>query len=236
MSEPGRESPHTRARIRGLPHLRWWLACGLGALAVIAIAAGITMVVTPSAPQPGGGQPAVAAPWPAPPTSHPASVQPADKPAPAPPTVPAQRPGTVRLPDGATARLVRKEVTADGTLPILNGVDEATWSGAKLGGASGAAVFSGHVNWNGVTGPFAQLWRIAAGNTVSVVNTSGGQWIYRVTDVLTLHKNELPTQAQPLLGQDGPHRLVLVTCGDYIAGTDGYRDNRIVTAELVAQP
>ncbi|PXY27653.1 class F sortase [Prauserella muralis] len=149
----------------------------------------------------------------------------------------AQPPGTVRLPEGGTAQLVRREVTADGTLPIPDGLEEATWWGAKLGAARGAALLAGHVNWAGRTGPFEELWRARRGQSVTVVDARGGRWVYRVTDVLTVHKTRLPAHAQRLFAQDGPHRLVLVTCGgDYVGGTDGYEDNRIVTAALVTRP
>jgi hypothetical protein len=52
-----------------------------------------------------------------------------------------------------------------------------------------------------------------------------------------VHKTKLAEQAEKLFGPDGPHRLVLVTCGgEYVGGTDGYEDNRIVTASLVSRP
>ncbi|RZQ60473.1 class F sortase [Amycolatopsis suaedae] len=148
-----------------------------------------------------------------------------------------QQPGTIKLPEGGTATLVRRELTPDGTLPIPEGLDEATWWGAGLGASKGAALLSGHVNWKGKKGPFDELWRSRNGQEVSVIDSSGGQWLYKVTDIVTVHKDDLPAQAAELFGQDGDHRLVLVTCGgDYVGGTDGYRDNRIVTAELVKRP
>ncbi|WP_084628628.1 class F sortase [Amycolatopsis nigrescens] len=148
---------------------------------------------------------------------------------------PGQQPGTVRLPDGGTAKLVRREVTRNGTLPIPRGLEEASWWGAKLGAPKGASLLSGHVNWGGTKGPFDQLWRIRAGQNVTVLDARGLPWIYRVDEIVTLHKDELPKHAPQLFGQDGPPRLVLVTCGgDYVGGTDGYRDNRVVTASLVS--
>ncbi|WP_243859646.1 class F sortase [Amycolatopsis arida] len=198
-------------------------------LAVAAVAAGVLVLVRPwAAPPEPTAPPPAAAPLVEPPaatTSAPVRQ------------VAAQRPGTVRLPEGGTATLVRRELTADGTLPIPDSLGEATWWGAELGAGHGAALLSGHVNWNRRKGPFDELWRIRSGQEVIVLDTAGGRWVYRVTDVLTLHKDELPAHAQRLFGQDGPHRLVLVTCGgDYVGGTDGYRDNRIVTAELVSRP
>ncbi|RSN26401.1 sortase [Streptomyces sp. WAC 05977] len=148
-----------------------------------------------------------------------------------------QAPGTVRLPGGGTAKLIRKELTADGTLPIPEGLDEATWWGAKLGADQGASLLSGHVNWKGKKGPFDELWRLKTGQQVDVVDTDGGKWVYKIGEVVTVHKTKLAEQSEKLFGPDGPHRLVLVTCGgEYVGGTDGYEDNRIVTASLVSRP
>ncbi|WP_307849769.1 class F sortase [Qaidamihabitans albus] len=213
---------------------RRYVAGGLGTLAVAAVLAGVLVLTS------GTDEPASHA-APAPPTAPTAAATPAatepSRASSAPPTAAAQPPGTVRLPEGGTARLVRRELTADGTLPIPDGLDEATWWGAKLGAEHGAALLSGHVNWADRTGPFDELWRSREGRRVTVVDIAGGRWVYRITDVLTLHKDELAGHAERLFGQDGPHRLVLVTCGgDYVGGTDGYEDNRIVTAELVARP
>ncbi|MFJ8917162.1 class F sortase [Amycolatopsis sp. NPDC102389] len=148
-----------------------------------------------------------------------------------------QAPGTVRLPGGGTAKLIRKELTADGTLPIPEGLDEATWWGAKLGADQGASLLSGHVNWKGKKGPFDELWRLKTGQEVNVVDTDGGKWVYKIGEIVTVHKTKLAEQAEKLFGPDGPHRLVLVTCGgEYVGGTDGYEDNRVVTASLVSRP
>ncbi|MEQ0560954.1 class F sortase [Amycolatopsis sp. NEAU-NG30] len=209
--------------------LRNALAAVSAALAVAAFAAGIVLLTwLPAAPQ------VVAAP---PPGSLPGenaapAVLPADR-----ENAAQQRPGTVRLPSGATARLVRTELTDTGVLPIPRGLGDAAWWGAKLGADRGAALLSGHVNWEGQRGPFDELWRMHAGELVSVVDARGGRWVYRVADVVTLPKEQLPAQAAKWFGQDGPHRLVLVTCGgDYVGGTEGYDENRLVTAELVTRP
>lgn len=148
-----------------------------------------------------------------------------------------QAPGTVRLPEGGTATLIRKEVTENGSLPIPEGLDEATWWGAEVGAAKGVTLLSGHVNWKGALGPFDELWRDHAGAEITVADTAGGHWTYRVTEAVTVPKDALPAQAGRLFDQAGPHRLVLVTCGgDYVGGTEGYQDNRIVTAEPVSGP
>jgi LPXTG-site transpeptidase (sortase) family protein len=142
-----------------------------------------------------------------------------------------QTPGTVRLADGGTATLVRKDVV-DGVLPVPDGVREATWWGAPFDGQAGATVLAGHVNWKGATGPFAQLWSARLGDQVTVVDASGRVFTYRVRQLVTVHKDELPARAAELFGQDGAHRLVLVTCGGrWVGGRDGYEENRVVIAD-----
>lgn len=143
-----------------------------------------------------------------------------------------QRPGTIRLPGGGTAKLVREEVGPDAVLPVPENLDEATWWGAGLGAPSGASVFAGHVDWQGRTGPFAQLWDMRIGERVTITDTDGTVWNYRVTQLVTVHKDQLPARAPELFGQSGAHRIVLVTCGGrWIGGTTGYADNRVVIAE-----
>jgi len=212
------------------PFGRKWVAGGLGVLAVAAIAVGVVVATSP-------GESVGVAAGPQPAQTQPSSsvAEPAPNPPPAP--GPGQSPGTVRLPQGGTAALVRKEITEDGTLPIPESLHEATWWGAALGAPQGVALLSGHVNWKGRIGPFDELWRDATGDEIAVVDTGGGHWEYRVVDAVTVHKDELPSRAEKLFDQLGPHRLVLVTCGgDYVGGTNGYEDNRIVTAELVSRP
>lgn len=156
--------------------------------------------------------------------------------APPPPAEPPkQQPGTVRLPEGGLATLVREEVTADGALPIPEGVGEATWWGVDLGAAEGATVLAGHVDWKGVTGPFDELWRMAVGQEVTVVDTAGRAFRFRVSRVEAVRKDALPSRAVELFGPRGGHRLVLVTCGGrWVGGDTGYEENQVVTATPVS--
>ena len=143
----------------------------------------------------------------------------------------AQLPNTIRLPKGGTAYLVHVQVANDGSLPIPSGVNQAVWWGTGLNAPSGATVFAGHVNWAGAIGPFAELWQDNAGAVITVRDNSGTQWRYQVTQVLTLNKDQLPQQAPTLFSPSGPPRIVLATCGgEWVGGTLGYADNRIVVA------
>lgn len=167
-----------------------------------------------------------------PPASPPPATTTTAPPPPAEP--PKQQPGTVRLPAGGLATLVREEVTADGALPIPEGVGEATWWGVDLGAAEGATVLAGHVDWKGVTGPFDELWRMAVGQEVTVVDTAGRTFEFEVSKVEAVRKEALPSRAVDLFGPRGQHRLVLVTCGGrWVGGDTGYEENQVVTATPV---
>ncbi len=90
------------------------------------------------------------------------------------------------------------------------------------------------VNWNGRTGPFAELWDVSVGQRVTVTGRRGREFTYRVSELVTVDKDELPRRATELFGQGGDHRLVLVTCGGrFVGGEQGYSENRIVIAEPV---
>jgi hypothetical protein len=142
-----------------------------------------------------------------------------------------QLPNTIRLPRGGTAYLVHVQVANDGSLPIPSGVDQAVWWGTGLDAKAGATVFAGHVNWAGVTGPFAELWQDQIGAVITVRDNSGAQLRYRVTQVLTLNKSTLPKQAPALFAATGPQRIVVATCGgEWVGGTLGYADNRVMVA------
>lgn len=142
-----------------------------------------------------------------------------------------QLPNTIRLPRGGTAYLVHVEVASDGSLPIPSGVDQAVWWGTGLNAAAGATVFAGHVNWAGVTGPFAELWQDQVGAVISVRDNAGNQLRYKVTQVMTLDKSQLPQQAPALFSPTGPQRIVVATCGgEWVGGSLGYADNRVLVA------
>lgn len=69
---------------------------------------------------------------------------------------------------------------------------------------------------------------------MTILDTAGNRFAYRVAEVLTLDKDTLPRRAAELFDQQGPHRLVLVTCGGrWVGGATGYESNRIVTANRI---
>ena len=150
---------------------------------------------------------------------------------------PARTPAQLALPGGGTAKLVQEDLDAAGALKIPEGLDEAAWWGAKLGADHGVALLSGHVNWKGKKGPFNELWQVKQGQEVKLTDAAGGAWVYRVDATETIHKSELAGRSEQLFDPDGPHKLLLVTCGgEYVGGSEGYEDNRVVTASLVSRP
>ncbi|MBE8517556.1 class F sortase [Amycolatopsis sp. H6(2020)] len=216
----------------------------LGAATVLAAQFGAAVVTAPpvavvtgtALPAAGAAGAAAAVPSPSPTATAPATpaapaAQTPSSAAP-PPSPPPQRPGTVRLPAGGTATLVRKDLGPGGELPVPTDLGQATWWGASLDAAGGASVFAGHVNWRGATGPFAELWNARIGTDVTIVDSAGKTWRYRISQLVTVHKSDLPARADNLFGPSGPHRVVLVTCGGrWVGGSDGYEENRVVIAD-----
>ncbi|WP_103355697.1 class F sortase [Amycolatopsis sp. CA-128772] len=240
--EPPAGGPEPPAPKRGRGRLLAGFA--LGAATVLAVEFGSSVVtaspaaVVAGTALPAAGAAGVAAPAPPPSpspvatTSTPPAAPAAQTSSTAAPPPSRQRPGTVRLPGGGTATLVRMDLGPDGELPIPADLGQATWWGASLDAASGASVFAGHVNWRGATGPFAELWSARIGAEVTIVDSAGRTWRYRISQLVTVHKSDLPARADYLFGPSGPHRVVLVTCGGrWVGGSDGYEENRVVIAD-----
>lgn len=199
---------------------RWWIAGVAGAFLVAAVVATLLIFT-------GKDEPAVANG-----TSTPtaAAEQPARQDT-------GQTPSQLSLPGGGAAKLVQEDLDAAGALKIPEGLDEAAWWGAKLGADHGVALLSGHVNWKGKKGPFNELWQVKQGQDVKLTDATGGAWVYRVDATETIHKSELAGRSEQLFDPDGPHKLLLITCGgEYVGGSEGYEDNRVVTASLVTRP
>ena len=197
-----------------------WLAVGFVVAALVA-----TLLIITGKDEPAVANGPAAAPTPTAPATA-TQVQQQDT---------GKAPATVALPGGGSAKLVAEDLDADGALKIPQGLDEAAWWGAKLGADKGVALLSGHVNWKGSKGPFMELWQVKQGQEVKLTDAAGGAWTYRIDSVVTVHKSELASKSEELFNPDGPHKLVLVTCGgEYVGGKEGYEDNRVVTASLVS--
>ncbi|SEF32804.1 Sortase family protein [Amycolatopsis pretoriensis] len=198
---------------------RWWIVGVAGAFVVAALVA--TLLIFTGKDEPAGANGT--------PTPTPAAIQPQQD--------TGQAPANLALPSGGTAKLVQEDLDANGALKIPEGLDEAAWWGAKLGADHGVALLSGHVNWKGKKGPFNELWQVKQGQEVKLTDAAGGAWVYKIDTTETIHKSELAGRSEQLFDPDGPHKLLLVTCGgEYVGGSEGYEDNRVVTASLVTRP
>jgi sortase (surface protein transpeptidase) len=96
-------------------------------------------------------------------------------------------------------------------------------------GARGSAVIAGHLNWDGVTGLFADLATTPVGAEVAVGFADGSQRSFRVTTVELVPKPAVSVNG--VFARDGEHVLRLVTCGgEFDDAVNSYRSNVVVTA------
>ena len=101
--------------------------------------------------------------------------------------------------------------------------------GARPGDGLGSILVTGHTVHTG-GGAFDHLGRLRPGDRVDV-GTAHGWRHYRVTQTLFLTTGQLAARSAALFAQDGPERLVLVTC----AAWDGaeYAGSTVVLADPV---
>jgi hypothetical protein len=67
---------------------------------------------------------------------------------------------------------------------------------------------------------------------MTVAGPDGEPLDYEVTDVQRIPQAVLPTDE--IFREDGPHQLVVITCGGrYLPDAGGYEDNIVVTAQPV---
>ena len=101
--------------------------------------------------------------------------------------------------------------------------------GAAPDDRTGDVVVVGHVNYAGVTGALERLPALHPGDTVALTATAGFRRTYRVTAIRTYAKaTGIPAA---VFSRDGPHQLVLITCGGpFDAQTGNYEDNIVAYA------
>ena len=96
-------------------------------------------------------------------------------------------------------------------------------------GELGSAVIAGHLNWQGVSGLFAELAEVPVGAEVVVVLDDGAQRNFRVTTVELVPKPAVSVNG--VFARAGARVLRLVTCGgEFDDEVNSYRSNVIVTA------
>lgn len=128
--------------------------------------------------------------------------------------------------------VVATGVTRDGQMALPQDPRRIGWYrfGALPGDARGSAVLGGHVDSSrfGV-GPLARLASVRDGARISVTAADGDRLEYRVASVERITKAALPVDR--IFDPEGPHRLVLVTCGGrFLRDAGGYEDNIVVIA------
>lgn len=141
-------------------------------------------------------------------------------------------PAQLAIPTLGVRAAVRNVVTVNGVLGVPDNIaDVGWWTGSvPPGSAKGSTVIDGHVD-SAVTGTGAlfRLTDLRAGDTITVTNVSGVTLTYRVyaRQIFVKHQG-LPAQ---LFTTQGPHRLVVITCGGpFDAATRNYEDNIVVLA------
>ena len=98
---------------------------------------------------------------------------------------------------------------------------------------AGNTVLVGHRD--GTTDPngvFRRLEEVRPGDELRVREMSGRRLDYVITSVQSLGRQEFAREAESIFATDGPHRLVLLTCGgSYDAARGGYQSTVVVVAK-----
>jgi Sortase domain len=133
------------------------------------------------------------------------------------------------------AEVVPAGVLPDGALDVPPDPRVVGWwsSGAVPGAASGTVVLAAHVDASGFgAGPMVRLVDAPLGTTVQVDAADGTSAAYEVVERRAHPKSEgIP---RDVYRADGPHRLVLITCGGvFDARAQHYRDNVVLVAATV---
>jgi LPXTG-site transpeptidase (sortase) family protein len=145
-------------------------------------------------------------------------------------------PARVRFPGlDVDAAVVAVGVDELGEMEVPEDVATIGWYrfGPGPGAGAGSTVLSGHVDDRVQgRGAFYRLSDLEPGDAVGVDLADGTSVDYRVTLVERISKDELPVDR--LFARDGAPRLTMVTCGgDFDREARSYRENVVVTAELI---
>lgn len=104
------------------------------------------------------------------------------------------------------------------------------WNGSVEPGAdSGSTLVAGHTVHTG-GGALDKMTKLKSGSKIAL-RTREGKLIYEVDRVVTYSKEQLARKAERVFDQDGPARLVLVTCKDW--NGQFYESNVIAFAHVV---
>ncbi len=150
----------------------------------------------------------------------------------------AERPRSLRFPDGSTVRVRAVGTTRDGRLAVPRDVHTAGWwrGGSRVGDPFGAVLVAGHIDsrTQGL-GPYADLLRARGGQRVLVRTATLRQW-FRIRSLRLVPQESLTGHAW-LHSPRGARRLVLVTCAPpYVPARGGYQNLAVVTALPIGPP
>lgn len=141
-----------------------------------------------------------------------------------------ERPGTprrVRIPRlDVDARVLPVKAQGDTFIPPSDPAELGWWAEGVRPGQPGRALVAGHTVHTG-GGALDDLETLRRGDRV-VVQGNGGTSRWVVSSVEVLGKGVIARRAEQVLRQDGPARLVLMTCEDW-DGT-AYLSNVVVVA------
>ncbi len=97
------------------------------------------------------------------------------------------------------------------------------------GQGEGTVVLAGHMDGLRRSGAMSAVLDVAAGDVVTVRDHLGTAHEYRAVSRATVPRDALDAG---LFATDGPHRLVLITCGGEFDRAPGqYAENLVVVAE-----
>lgn len=130
---------------------------------------------------------------------------------------------------------VRSDVVPVGAVDRVLQVPPQPWvvgwwrDGVGVGAASGSVVLTAHLDSNRYgTGPFARASHLRQGDEMVVRDVGGMLRRFVAVAVDVYRKERLPYER--LFDQDGPVRVVLVTCGGrYRPASGGWDSNVVVT-------
>lgn len=150
--------------------------------------------------------------------------------------VPARSPTELAIPAIRVLARVRPVGAVGGTLQIPENPAEVGWWAGSVPPAAreGSVVLAGHVDSRAGPGALFRLTELRSGDEVRLTDGERTRHAYTVTGRRVFRKaSGLPAD---LFAADGPHRLVIITCGGpFNRATRQYRDNIIVFAAPAAE-
>ena len=146
-----------------------------------------------------------------------------------------REPTLLRIPElGIESPVERTSMDSTGAIRVPEDVTSTGWftGSRRLEASRGPLILVGHRDSASQgSGALFGIEGLQPGALVTVTGSDGVQRDYLVASVEFVDKSDLPDEAARIFGNQGPHRLVLITCGgDFDQQARSYRSNVIVTA------